>query len=437
MICTKVLLVILLLLTTNLFAQPSFVEHLIDTDFWCPTDIFGIDLDCDNDIDVLSSREQGHLAWWQNDGDQNFEYRLISSQCYPLSIHAVDIDNDNDIDVLEAGYDVNGPPSQSSVIWFENDGSATPNFTSHIIDTTWEFAHDVYGVNIDSDNDVDILGADKYEIAWFENDGNQNFIKHSIDVTVNNIIDVYALDVDNDNDVDIVGAIYGDNEIAWWENDGNLNFTKHSIDGSFSTPGCINAVDINNDNDVDVVASVYNGDEIAWWENNGSQNFTKHTISSIYGSTDIHTIDVDNDNDMDILSVAVGNVNGDNYFLWWNNDGNQSFNAQFIDTISRWDDVYALDVDDDTDVDILVSGLNGLIAWYENDLLGAVEETSTTIGAYYSFTTIIDDALFLPKNKTCNVLDITGRVVKPDMIRPGIYFIEIDGVVTQKVIKIR
>ena len=51
--------------------------------------------------------------------------------------------------------------------------------------------------------------------------------------------------------------------------------------------------------------------------------------------------------------------------------------------------------------------------------------------------TIFRGPLRLPEGKQCRVYDIAGRVVEPDKIRPGIYFIEIDGVVTQKVVKVR
>jgi len=43
----------------------------------------------------------------------------------------------------------------------------------------------------------------------------------------------------------------------------------------------------------------------------------------------------------------------------------------------------------------------------------------------------------LPKDKTCKVFDMKGRVVEPASITRGIYFIEVDGEVVQKVIKIR
>jgi hypothetical protein len=51
--------------------------------------------------------------------------------------------------------------------------------------------------------------------------------------------------------------------------------------------------------------------------------------------------------------------------------------------------------------------------------------------------TIFRGSLQLPEGNECKIFDITGRVMEPDQIQPGIYFIEIDGVVTQKVVKVR
>jgi parallel beta-helix repeat protein len=55
----------------------------------------------------------------------------------------------------------------------------------------------------------------------------------------------------------------------------------------------------------------------------------------------------------------------------------------------------------------------------------------------YRGATIFSGPLVLPKGKTCRVFDIMGRVVMPDMMKPGVYFIEIDGKISQKVIKVR
>ena len=52
-------------------------------------------------------------------------------------------------------------------------------------------------------------------------------------------------------------------------------------------------------------------------------------------------------------------------------------------------------------------------------------------------TTIVSGPLFLPDGFDCRIFDITGREVKPTALSPGVYFIEIEGGVTQKIIKVR
>jgi parallel beta-helix repeat protein len=51
--------------------------------------------------------------------------------------------------------------------------------------------------------------------------------------------------------------------------------------------------------------------------------------------------------------------------------------------------------------------------------------------------TVFRGPLQLPEGKKCKVFDIMGRIVEPGKIRPGIYFVEIDGAVTYKVVKVR
>jgi len=51
--------------------------------------------------------------------------------------------------------------------------------------------------------------------------------------------------------------------------------------------------------------------------------------------------------------------------------------------------------------------------------------------------TILRGPLQLPKNAGYKVFDITGRVIMPEMMKPGIYFIGIDDHIVQKVIKVR
>jgi hypothetical protein len=51
--------------------------------------------------------------------------------------------------------------------------------------------------------------------------------------------------------------------------------------------------------------------------------------------------------------------------------------------------------------------------------------------------TIFQGPLVISKGKKCKVFDITGCEVKPHLLKPGVYFIEIDEQIIQKVIKTR
>jgi hypothetical protein len=80
--------------------------------------------------------------------------------------------------------------------------------------------------------------------------------------------------------------------------------------------------------------------------------------------------------------------------------------------------------------------------WYTwNELFegipGVEEEEIIQTRQKPCITAIFSGPLRLPGGKNCRVFDITGRVVAPDRIQPGIYFIEIDGRITQKVVKVR
>lgn len=71
------------------------------------------------------------------------------------------------------------------------------------------------------------------------------------------------------------------------------------------------------------------------------------------------------------------------------------------------------------------------------DMTGFNEQQTTIRKTDYHFATIITGPLLLPEDKTCKVFDITGRETKPYLLQPGIYFIEIEGKIIRKVVKLR
>ncbi|RKX69193.1 hypothetical protein DRP53_08950 [candidate division WOR-3 bacterium] len=66
-----------------------------------------------------------------------------------------------------------------------------------------------------------------------------------------------------------------------------------------------------------------------------------------------------------------------------------------------------------------------------------IEEESDNSIRHLHGPTIITGPLQLPKGKEWKVFDVSGREIKPGHIKPGIYFIEVEGRIERKVVKIR
>ena len=154
-----------------------------------------------------------------------------------------------------------------------------------------------------------------------------------------------------------------------------VQFIPHTVT-FVDDPRGVYAADVDGDGDMDLLSACGGGEggnEIAWYENDGNENFTHYTITlGANGGEGVYAIDVDDDGDMDVLSASVF----DNKIAWYENDGNESFTEHVI-TSNFYNPnyargargVYAIDVDGDGDMDVLsaATDIGGIIAWYEND----------------------------------------------------------------------
>lgn len=98
---------------------------------------------------------------------------------------------------------------------------------------------------------------------------------------------------------------------------------------------------------------------------------------------------------------------------------------------------------------VAIGESNCLVAWHENRgsnndiygnvgiLVGLQEEYVMPIKNSSWGATIFSGPLGLPHDKNYKVYNILGRVVNTNNLRPGIYFIEIDGTIAEKIVKIR
>jgi len=176
------------------------------------------------------------------------------------------------------------------------------------------------------------------------------------------------LDVDNDNDLDLFlsGSQGFTNASSLYLNDGSGNFTV-----VLNTPfnpmyNCAaDFADIDNDGDLDIMLGGQNWGGVTYsfgtflYLNDGSGNYTEvigtSFIASSYGSIDF--ADIDNDNDMDVLVTGyIGNGNGYSTNIY-TNDGNGNFTsvAHPFPNLGV-SDVAFFDIDGDSDLDVILSG---------------------------------------------------------------------------------
>ena len=396
------------------------------------TSVYAADLDGDGDQDVLSasaSFNDNEIAWYQNDGQGNFQLMIIDAQNFGgQSVYAADLDGDGDQDVLAAFS------NNTVVVWYENDGQG--NFAPPItLDSNEDFGYqgvytadldddgdqdvlsvtsstttfswyrndgqanfekqqvplpliengpDVYADDLDGDGDQDVLSVENNELAWQQNDGQGNFSEPKIISTqVKLLVAVYTADLDGDGDQDVLSASSDDKKIAWYENDGQGNFGEQQIIAIADSPVDVYAADLDGDGDQDVLLGSSDSEVIVWYANDGQENFERREISSGYdilsSGRDIHTDDLDGDGDQDILSAFSFQYPEGGYLegiVWYKNDGQGNFSErQLVNPVGGVVSIYTTDVDGDGNQDVLSAAFrSNEIAWHRNNGQGGFEE---------------------------------------------------------------
>lgn len=354
----------------------SFTEHIITTAAVGAWVVYAADLDSDGDIDVLSASSHDDIvAWYESDGASppNFKKIDITNLADGAkSVYAADLDGDNDLDVLSASED------DDIIAWYKNDGGIPPSFERKVIDTLADGATSVYAADLDNDGDIDVLSASEVDntIAWYENDGRStpNFDKRVITKSADSAQSVYATDLDNDGNVDVLSASWSDGTVALYLNDGGFppNFERKVITNMAPGAHSVYAVDLDNDGDIDALsASIWDNTIIGWYDNDGRSppTFTHRVVVALAdGAFSVFAADLDHDGAIDVVSAS----DVDNALTWYKSDGkippNFIPNYQRGVNITRADSVYAVDMDNDGDMDVLLaSSADDTIAWYESD----------------------------------------------------------------------
>jgi hypothetical protein len=243
----------------------------------------------------------------------------------------------------------------------------------------------------------------------------------------------YSTGIGTEGDFTVISlTTAGDtNWIYRYNGPGNMNDGAHSLvygaDGNIYIAGYSNSTGNYDDRDFTVISLASDGDEnwIFSYNTPGSTYAVANSI--VYGEdNNIYAAGCVDDNFVVISLTAGGDTN---WVYNYNGAGDSTDNASSI--------AYG------ADGNVYAAGYSEGIGTYSDftvisllpDL--GVSEQKTRIVNNRLNATIFAGPIVLPADKSCRVYDITGRVVEPSSVTRGIYFIEVDGAVTQKVIKIK
>jgi hypothetical protein len=425
--------------------------------------------------------------------DLNLDFQIIDSLPRPNSGGPVVIGDSDHDSLMEIIYEIHQPGLYPLIIYEYNPG--TQRF-----DSVWTIGDSlpIFDIgDIDGDNKTEVLTQYKDSIRVYESvdsasypsvltwsqalpmnihyhgqivdldqDGNKEILVRE-NFTTTYRIKIYECVGDNQFDSVFASPIYNyngrDRAVGDFDQDGNMEFT--AMDGStiqvFENQGdniysvtwtydwqqlnCQSTYgdDVDDDGFPEIIygGNTGNDDYFAIFEKIADDSFaiSWDTIISGLGSGVLAkpaTGNVSYGAEQELVLTAY-----DQWHVWRNVGDNQYewiYSYAFGVGHGLWGNTSVANVDGDPGDEIITgSQYTGWLYVFKDMNFGVEDEMVLPIKNNNFGATIFTGPLLLPEGKECRVFDITGRTVDLNRIKPGIYFIEVDGQITKKVIKVR
>lgn len=202
---------------------------------------------------------------------------------------------------------------------------------------------------------------------------------------------VLAVDLDRDADNDLVAIHSETDAVVFYRNLGGGDFQSASNVTNFAIEDAddIAAGSLSGNGIIDIAVGGRNGVYLSF--NDGNGNFTTFILETgISDGESVQLVDLDGDTDLDILVTAYENSENRSSVLWYANNGSGSFGDKNVIYSSdpRPNTVYAGDTDNDGDKDILVNvSQSGEVLLFTNNGDGSFSTPETISSTTNSVTT--------------------------------------------------